>query len=103
MSQQDLEFISGRFFHHEIPKEKQYLCKYFRSELQQAFLRYYMCFGSVRMFREHTGYHCNKRLLFRFKKRFHILVDAYDQAKSSLTEENMAIVFEIESGNYRCL
>ena len=99
----DLKFISGEFFNYEIPKEKRYLLKYFRSELQQAFLRYYMCFGAVRMFREHTGYHCNRRLLFRFKKIFHNLVDAYDQAKSSFTEENIAIVFEIESGKYRCL
>ena len=102
MSQADLDFISGGFFEHEIPKEKRYLFRYFTSDLQIAFLRYYMVFGAVRMFREHTGHYCSERLLFRFKKRYHTLVDAYDLAKSSLTEEGMQTVLDIESGKYRC-
>jgi hypothetical protein len=96
----DLEFISGKFLDCEIPKEKRYLLKYFKTNLQIAFLRYYLTFGTVNNFIDHTGYHCSRWLLYEFKDRYHRLVKAYDEAKKSLTEDGMRIVHLIESGKY---
>lgn len=96
----DLDFISGRFFDFEIPKEKRYLLKYFTTELQQAFLRYYMVFGSAANFVEHTGHYCSERLLWKFKARYRHLTQVYEEAKKSLTEEGMSTVERIEAGKY---
>lgn len=97
----DLDFISGRFFDCEIPKGKRYLLKYFKTDLKLAFLRYYFVFGNTKNFTDHTGLYCKRRLLFRMEARLKAIVEAYDQAKSSLTEEGMATVQRIETGKFR--
>lgn len=96
----DLDFISGRFFDYEIPKERKYLLKYFTTDLQIAFLRYYLVFYDTLNFVDHTGYYCSRRLLWKFQTRFLYLNDTYDKAKKSLTEEGMRVVDEIESGKF---
>lgn len=94
----DLELISGRFFDYEIPKEKRYLLNYFKTELQQSFLRYYLIFEDWKCFREHTGMSCSPRLLDRFEVRYHKITEIYENAKDSLTEKNMEIVYLMETG-----
>lgn len=96
----DLEFVSGVFFDYEIPKEKRYLLKYFKTTLQRAFLQYYFVFGNTTNFSDHTGYFCSDRVLWKFKARYKYLTKAYDQAKKSLTEQGMLTVQQIESGNF---
>jgi len=97
----DLELISGRFFDYELPKDKRYLLHYFKTNLQRAFLRYYLIFGDWRCFRDHTGYSCSPRLLDRFEKRFHKLSELYNQAKNTFSEESMNVIYLIETGQYR--
>lgn len=94
----DADFLSGKFFDFEIPKDKGYLLKYFTTDIQAAFLRYYFVFGAVKNFTDHTGYYCSRRLLFKMQKHLKRLVKAHDEAKRSLTEEGMRIVHLIESG-----
>jgi len=96
----DLDFVSGRFFDYEIPAEKRYLTKYFRTPMQQAFVRYHLIFNSVKNFVDHTGHHCNRRFLFRMQAKLKRLVTLHDEAKRSLTEEGMRIVDLIESGEF---
>lgn len=96
--QKDLDFISGRFFDFYVPKEKQFLFKYFNNDLQMAFLRYYMVFGNFKNFTDHTGYYCSERLLYRFQARYKKLVKLHDEAKKSLSEEGMKTLQLIESG-----
>jgi len=96
----DLKFISGEFFDCEVPKEKRYLLKYFKTDLQLAFLRYYITFSEHRNFVDHTGHHASRRMLFMLQARYHALIDAYETAKRSLTEEGMQTVLDIESGNF---
>lgn len=97
----DFEFISGRFFDFEIPKEKRYLLKYFKGKLQVAFLRYYMIFGSRQNFTDHTGHRCAKSLQEKLEKRYLNLVDLYDRSKSSFTEEGLQIIQLIDSGKFK--
>lgn len=97
----DLNFISGLFFTYRIPKGKSYLLKYFTGPLQVAFLKYYCVTGKVTNFTNHTGYYCSERLAYRFQNRYHRLIEIYDTAKSSLTEEGMQTIDLIESGRFR--
>ena len=96
----DLEFISGNFFEHEIPKDKQYLCKYFSTDLQMAFLRYRMVFEDTRLFKDHTGFYCSDRLRFRLLVRYKQLIKLHDEAKVTFTEEGLNTLQLIESGQY---
>jgi hypothetical protein len=96
----ELNFIAGKFFEIDIPKEKRYLLKYFRSPLQAQFVQYYFTFGSVLKFTEHTGYACNsywrRDLLFRIKN----LEALHAKAKAEMDLETLII---IETGEFRPL
>ena len=96
----DLEFISGEFFNCQIPKDMQYLLYYFKSDIQLAFLKYYMIVGDYSNFADHTGRFCSKRFVFQLKKRYDLLVDLHKKSKSMLSEESMEIVSLIESGKF---
>lgn len=97
----DLHFISGTFFEYDVPKDRRYLLKYFKTDLQLAFLRYYLVFGDCKNFTDHTGYVCNRRLRDKLMNRFHGLIRAYETAKRSLTEEGMDVLHLIETGKFR--
>ncbi len=96
----DLLFLSKSFVDYDIPREQQYLLKYFTTEIQVAFLRYYLVFGDSRLFIDHTGYYCSNRLRFRFLARVRKLMELHEQAKKSFTEEGLAILQLLESGQY---
>lgn len=97
---QDLDFISGKFFETEIPKDKRYLLKYFKTDLQEAFLKYYLVFGSVKNFVDHTGHYCDSRTVYKMQRKYRQITLAHAEARSKLTEENMEILQLIESGKY---
>lgn len=96
----DSELISGEFFEIEIPNDKKYLIKYFDTEIQKIFLKYYIVFGSIKNFSEHTGRICSRSLLIRLRDRYLNLNKIYEEAKKSLTEEGLETVFLIESGKF---
>lgn len=101
MSEKDCHFISGVFFEYDVPKEKRYLLRYFKTALQRAFLRYYLVFGNFKNFVDHTGYYCSDRLLYRFQLRFRKLTRLYDESKRSLSEEGMELIRLLETGKFR--
>jgi len=96
----DLDFISGDFLDHEIPREKQYLLKYFTTDVQVAFLRYALVFEDTKLFKDHTGHFCSDRLKFRLLARFKQLTKLHAQAKGVLTEESLNDIQLLESGQY---
>jgi hypothetical protein len=81
----DLKFISGDFFHTEIPRDKLYLNKYFTTPIQQAFLKYYLVFGEWSCFVEHTGMHCLKPYMRTQEKRFHWIQALHRKAKDHVS------------------
>jgi hypothetical protein len=99
--QKDLDFISGKFFGYDVPKNKRYLLKYFTTDLQIAFLRYYLVFGNAANFVDHTGYYCNKWLVPKLAKRYRTLVEAHKAAKADFTEEGLETLAAIEDGKNR--
>jgi len=95
----DLEIISGNFVDGNInvPKNKQYLLKYFQSDIQQQFVRYYLSFGSIEHFVDHTGEFCKRRWLEVLAVRFKKLESTLKEAKKNM---DFTTVAEIESGNF---
>lgn len=98
----DLDFISGRFFDCEIPQEKLYLLRYFKSDMQKAFLRYMMVFEDWDQFREHTGHYCSKRMLYKLWTRYQRIIQAHEEVKGLLTVDAMELLSRIESGKFKC-
>ena len=96
----DVDFISAKFVDYEIPRDKKFLLKYFTTNLQVAFLRYFLMCDSTRLFNDHTGYFCSERLRFRFIARFRKLVDLHKKSKNSMTEDGLETLQLLESGQY---
>lgn len=93
----DLELISGNFFDCEIPKSKKYLFKYFRTNIQRQFVRYYYVFNSIKYFANHTGLHCKKRWLQLLIVRHNYLESLLKKARKEMDFETVTL---IESGKY---
>jgi len=99
--QEDLHFISGDFLDYEVPKKQRFLLKYFKTDLQVAFLRYYLVFGNWKNFVDHTGYHCKERYLRKQEVRYHSLMEAHKKASSVLDEEHMKMLQKLMAGKHK--
>lgn len=96
----EILFIGGDFFDCDLPKDKAYLVKYFHSDLEKQFLRYYYCFEEFDHFTDHTGYRCQKRWLKLLLARLKKITTVHAKAKSEMDLELLAL---IESGAYKFL
>ena len=94
----DLNLVSGDFFDLELPKDKRYLYKYFDTDVQMLFLRYYYVFGNCHRFAEHTGYSCSRRWLADLKRKYNKLISSYEKAKENA---DFALLAEIQSGKLK--
>ena len=92
-----MTFLSGQFFDCDLPKEKKYLFRYFKTDLERQFLRYYHCFGQYEYFTEHTGMTCQVRWLGILKKRLDTIVQLHAKAKR---EFDLELLAKIETGKY---
>jgi hypothetical protein len=91
-------FLAGLFFEYDIPREKMFLLKYFRSPLENQFVKYYLCLGEIDNFVDHTGYFCQKKWLKILKKRIDGLLIAHDKYKK---EGDLDILYKIENGKFK--
>ncbi len=94
----DLDFISQKYCTYQLPKEKSYLLKYFKTPIQQAFLKYFFVFGDYENFVDHTGYYCQVRWLRLLEQKMVKLGELRDKAKADLDLELLA---KIESGKLK--
>ncbi len=94
----DMQLISGDFTSPDLPPEKRYLIKYFASEIQRAFLSYYIVFGHHELFMDHTGIYCTKRWVRKMRDRFVSVTKAYKKAQKEFDLDALAI---IEKGEYK--
>jgi len=94
----ELDFLSGRFFDMDLPREMKYLEKYFYLDVQRAFLSYYYIFESTTHFTDHTGHVCSRRHLRTMKEKYKKIRIAHKEAKSNFDIEKVAY---IESGKYK--
>ena len=93
----DLAFLS-RAFENELPKNKAYLYKYFKTPVQEAFLKYFYVFNDYTHFMTHTGYRCSQRWLANLHAKLTKLETLHDKAKKEMDLELLAY---IESGNHK--
>jgi hypothetical protein len=91
----DLIFVSGIFLEDCLPREKQYLYNYFRSDLQKAFIRYMHFFDSWTYFCAHTGHLCTKRCLQLYVLKLREIERAHAAAKAAM---NFELLEKIEKG-----
>jgi len=96
--QKDLDFLSGEFLDFELPKDQIYLAKYFDSDIQFAFLKYYLVFGDIEHFTNHTGIPADKKYLKKLITRLEKLVAIRNTAKKNL---DFDLLWRIEAGRYK--
>jgi len=94
----EIIFLGGMFFDFPIPKERQFLLKYFKSPLRTQFVKYYLCFGEIDNFVDHTGFYCERRWLEVLKKKMDKMIVTYEYFKKNFELDKLA---EIESGAYK--
>ena len=94
----ELLLISGKVFEQDLPKDKLYLLKYFRTKLQEDFIRYYLTVGNHDNFAVHSGHRVSDRWRFALAARLKKLEEAREKARSEMDIETLAI---IETGKYR--
>lgn len=98
VSKKDLLFLSMDYEILEFPKDKYYLLKYFRKEIQQRFLKYFFVFNDFKNFVDHTGWYCQNRWLKILHKKLIDLESIHKEAKSRM---DLELLFKIESGKYK--
>lgn len=94
--ERDFLFLGMRFLTLEFPKEKKFLLKYFKGNIQNCFIRYIISFGDFENFVDHTGLHCSVRWLKILESKYRDLIYLHDYAKKNMELE---LLSEIESGN----
>ncbi len=94
----ELAFISGAIFDIELPKEMRYLYKYFKTDIQRQFLRYYYVYGNWTHFLDHTGLYCKVRWLYGLETRLKFIQNMHRKAKADFDLGTIAL---LESGKFK--
>lgn len=94
----DLDFLGGAFFDYELPKEKRFLNHYFKTEIEQAFLKYLFCFGNLTNFVNNTGLIVQGRWLAILRRRLNSLLELHAKTKK---EMNFELLKKIETGKLK--
>jgi hypothetical protein len=94
----DTLFLAGDFLGDCVPRDKQYLYRYFKTDLQKQFLRYMCVFDSLRYFTEHTGYVAQRRGLQVLNKKRQMIEAAHRDAKRRM---DLELLEKIEKGKYK--
>lgn len=96
----DLLFIAGDFLDktYQVPKQKRFLYKYFTTDIQKAFVKYWLCFGEIHQFVRHTGFWCKDCWLKRMASRIKYLENLYLKAKAEL---DFSTITALETGKYK--
>lgn len=107
----DLDFISGNFLYEELPRDKEYLAKYFDGPVEKRFLVYYLTFSSLHTKKEdfltfyenfvnHTGHACSTRWVRKLVKRLATIEEELQAASKSFDLDKVGL---IKSGNFKAL
>lgn len=95
----DLKLISGIFLEDNIPQNKLWLKKYFKSNIQVKFLSYSLLFDNISYFCRHTGVKCSLRYAKKMKKKYKYLIKSHEEAKKNF---DLDLLVAIENGKLKC-
>jgi len=98
LNDQNLMLLSQKFDNYELPKDKKYLLKYFKTSVQKQFVKYYFCFGDYKNFANHTGNTCQDRWLIVLEKKLNFLEKSKEEARRNF---DLELIAKIESGKYK--
>lgn len=99
VTERDLDFSSA-FMARQIPKEKSWMSKYFKTRTKRLFLKYFVMFGCTARFCEHSGEVCTLRYIKKMKRQYAILEEKHTKAKNELDFELLA---KIEMGKCKLI
>ncbi len=99
LEMRDIVFIAGNFLEAELPREKQYLFRYFRKPVRRKYLCYYHVFGNDVFFAEHTGFRCSIRSRQLMRKKLATLERVHKEAVAAM---DFDLLSKIEKGKYKC-
>ena len=94
----DLIFISGEFEKLDLPRDKRYLYKYYKTPLQKAFLKYVFLFRSYENFINHTGFHCREKWMKVLFDKLIFLENLHKECKQNMDMKTLA---KIETGKFK--
>lgn len=80
-TERDLILISD-FMKLPLSKEKKWMIRYFKTRTKRLFLKYFMTFGSIARFCQHSGEVCTKRYVKKMKRQYILLVEKHEKAKA---------------------
>jgi len=91
----EIQFLSGNYFDYEIPLDKNYLLKYFKTEIQLHFLKYFLKFSTRDKFIDRTGIYCTDRYLLSLERKYFKIEQLMEEAKKNF---DFKLVEKINSG-----
>ena len=105
----DFNFISGDFLYEDLPKNREYLNKYFVNNAEKRFVNYYLIFSKLyrrdedfvtfyKNFIDHTGNLYSDRWVRKLIQRIIILEETLEKAVKSFDLDTVAL---IKSGNFK--
>lgn len=93
----DLIWIHGDFETDNLPPERDFLKKYFKSKEKKVFLYYMNFYNSAKNFTDHSGIFFSPSMICRLEQKYHFLVDSYKNAKKNF---DFKAVTDLESGTF---
>jgi len=90
ITEQNLKFLSLGSEPVSIPKEYQFLRRYFKTKAQRDFFDYYFVFRSTANFVAHTGLRIGASCISKLKNKFEWLWKEYHEAKSNLDLDTLS-------------
>lgn len=104
----DLDLLGGAFLKCWLPRDKQFLAKYFPTPTEKLFLSYYLHFGKIseeynvrilyQNFIDHTGYYCSEQWFHFLLKRITAVLSSLKKAEQSM---DLNEVEKIKTGKYK--
>ena len=65
----ELDFVAGTFFDFDVPVHQRWLLKYYTTDIERQFLKYYLVVRDHKRFAQHSGCPCRKEWAFGMKQR----------------------------------
>lgn len=95
--EEELSFLGNSYWEEPLPPDKWFLLKYFNTDIQSKFVRYYYKFRSIDKFVDHTGIYCGDRWLQMMRRKFEEYENSMRLAKSRIDLESIS---RIENGKH---
>jgi len=96
----NLKLINKEFDDFRLPKEHQFLYKYFKKYKQRKFLEYVYVMNPVDIycFTDHTGIKITKGFVCKLNKKFQSLMSIHNEAKQNI---NFEVLKKLEKGKFK--